>query len=202
MTANLLVHTPQGFLFVADSRLLSAQYILSDNVQKIFPLSDYTACLSSGYAGNGSELPEFFQKHSASFQSLSPKQCAITIWERGFEIFAAFPDNAFTSLVIAGYDNQRPQVLRILLQPNSISLEIRRSPALGWFAFGDETFTGIVRESRLLDGIADLDTALEYAKHLVRLSQEILTKRLPVSPIGGAIRAAIIAPDHPFRSIP
>lgn len=201
MTANLLVHTPQGFLFVSDSRLLSAQYILSDNTQKIFQLSDYVACLCSGYAGNGSELPEFFQKHMASFQSLSPKQCAITIWERGFEIFSTFPDNAFTSLVIAGYANPTPQVLRVLLQPASISLEIRRSPAMGWFAFGDETFTSIVRESRLLDGITDLDTALEYAKYLVHLSQDILTKRLPVSPIGGAIQAAIITPGQPFRPI-
>lgn len=201
MTANLLVHTPQGFLFVSDSRLLSAEYILSDSTQKIFPLSDYAACLCSGYAGNGSDLPDFFRKHSASFRSLSPKQCAITIWEHGLEIFSAFPDNASTSLVVAGYDNQLPQILRVLLQPLSLSLEIRRFPALGWFAFGDETFTGIVRESRLLDGITDLDTALEYAKHLIHLSQDILTKRLSVSPIGGAIQAAVITPDHPFRSI-
>lgn len=201
MTANLLIHTPQGFLFVSDSRLLSAQQVFSDQTQKIFRLSDFAACLCSGYAGNGIELPAFFQQHALIFENRSPKQCAITLWEHGFEIFSAFPDNAFTSLVIAGYDNHIPQILRLLLQPTAVSLEIKRFPPIGWFAFGDETFTGIVRESRLLDGIGDLNTALEYARYLVQLSQDLLSKRLPVSPIGGDIQAAVITPDQPFRKI-
>lgn len=201
MTANLLIHTPQGFLFVSDSRLLSDQQILSDQAQKIFRLSDFAACLCSGYAGNGVELPAFFHNHAPAFETLSPKHCAITIWEHGFEIFSAFPENACTSMVIAGYADRTPQLFRILVQSGSVSLEARRAPVIGWFAFGDETFTGIVRESHLLDGIANLDTALQHACYLIHLSHDLLNKRLPVSPIGGDIQAAIITPDQPFRSI-
>lgn len=206
MTANLIIRTPEGFLLVTDSRLLSAQrspggipQILSDHAQKLFRLSSHTACACSGYAGSGNELPDFFQKHAPLFEDFSPKQCAIAVWERAFEIFPALPDNASTSLVIAGYADRTPQLFRILVQSTSVSLEAPRAPAFTWFAFGDETFTGIVRESRLLDGVPNLDTALEYARYLVQLSQDLLSRRLPVSPIGGAVQVAVITPDQPFR---
>jgi len=201
MTANLIVHTPEGFLFAADSRLLSGSYVLTDHAQKLFRLSDFSACVCSGYFGDGGELHNFFQTYADTLQTFSVRQAAVFVWEHAAEIFARLPPDALTSITIAGYSAQIPQLFRILLHSDSITLEVRRHPQLQWIATGDETFTGVARESRLLDGVPALDIALEHARHLILLSQELLARRLPVSPIGGTLQFATITPTQPFRTI-